>query len=288
MSELWICDKQVMDAWEKAVEKKWKWQDMYGKLHCGTGIRCLKLAWIWKGCKLTFRGDRTPKCKAENSKGPFIGLLIEVSAVGALFGTARQELEALQQAKDAEVWTVALESPPFVASQLVKNYPQTSGCMAAPARAFMPVLRAESLKRHILKMENEEEALCFSGSGSSSPSLLPKLCLDNEASLYPDIKISLGLLLAPAGEKGSPLPPRVTMTSRNFHAEQLRQLSMQDSTKPCEHWVGWVVPAGNWNGDPSQGWGWTDIPDRKNISPKHWCWDQKENLLPVTIHNECF
>lgn len=35
--------------------------------------------------------------------GPFIRLLTEVPAVGALFSTARQELEVLQQPKDAQV-----------------------------------------------------------------------------------------------------------------------------------------------------------------------------------------
>lgn len=123
-----------------------------------------------------------------------------------------------------------------------------------------------------------------SGSESSSPSLLPKLCPDNTASLYPDIKTSPGLLLE---RKVPPLPPRVTITSMNFHAEQLRQLSMQDSKRPHEDWVGWVVPAGGWNSDPSSGWGWTDIPERKNISPKQWCRGQGENLLPVIIDNKC-
>lgn len=151
---MWICDKQVMYAWEKAVTKQWKWQDACRKPLCGTGIKCLRIGWIWKGCTLNFRGDRTIKCKAENSKGPFIWLLTEVSAVGALFSTARQELAALQQAKDAEVWAVAFESHGFVANQLVKNYPQPSGPMAPTAEAHVPGLRADHWKDIILKMEN--------------------------------------------------------------------------------------------------------------------------------------
>lgn len=110
--------------------------------------------------------------------------------------------------------------------------------MAPAAKAYMPGLRAGSLKRHVLKTEDEEEA--FTLAASPCPSWLPKLCLDNTASLNPDTKTSL---LAPAGEEGSPLPPRITMTSKNFHAEQL---SMQDSKKPPEDWAGWVVPAGVW------------------------------------------
>lgn len=78
-----------------------------------------------------------------------------------------------------------------------------------------------------------------SGSESSSPSLLPRLCPDNTASLYPDIKTSPGLLLE---RKVPPLPPRVTITSTNFHAEQLRQLSMQDSKRPMRTgWDGWYL-----------------------------------------------
>lgn len=93
-----------------------------GKPLDGTGIGCLRIGWIWKCCKQAEfqKWQDSHKCKAEDGKGAFIVLLTEVlAAAGALFNTARQELEPLQWAKDAEAQAVAFENHSFVVNWLL-------------------------------------------------------------------------------------------------------------------------------------------------------------------------
>ena len=247
MSEVRFCDIQVMDAWEKAVEEQQKWQEAKRWKtprwnRDWVSENCLN----WEMLRAEFqKWQDSHKCKAEDSKGAFIGLLTEaLAATGALFNTARQELEALQPGKDAESQAVAFESRSFVMNQLLRELEMNFRPLAIRQLEQEPTRLVSETeitdKIHMLKMDNEEEGF-DSGSGSSNPASLPEHCPDNTASLYLSIKTSLVQLQAPAGEEGAPPPPGVTMTAANFNTEQLRQLSLQYSKKPREDWVGWAV-----------------------------------------------
>lgn len=242
-----MCDTQVMDAWEKAVEEQRKWQEAKGWKTPQWDRDWVSENWLnWEMLRAEFqKWQDSHKRKAEDCKGAFIGLLTEaLAAAGALFNTAGQELEALQRAKDAEARAVGFESPSFVTNQLLQQLETNLGALAVQQREQEPtclVPESEIIeKMHVLKTDNEKEGF-DSGSGSSTPASLPEHRVDNAASLYPSIKTSPVQLLAPAGEEGAPQLPGVTETATNFNTDQLRQLSLQYGKKPHEDWVGWVV-----------------------------------------------
>lgn len=190
-----------MDAWEKAVEEQRKWQEAKG---WKTPQWDRSENWLdWGTLRAEFRKwQDTHKCNAEDGKGAFIGLLTEaLAATGTLFKTVRRELEALQQAKDAEVQGVAFESHSFVANQLLRQLETNLRPLAIrqlkPEPTYLVSESEIGEKMHILKMDNEEEGF-DSGSGSSTPASLPEHCPDNAASLYPNVKTSLVQLPAPA------------------------------------------------------------------------------------------
>lgn len=236
-----------MDAWEKAVEEQRKWQEAKGWKTPQWDRDWVSENWLnWEMLRAEFqKWQDTHKCKAEEGKGAFIGLLTEaLAAAGALFNTARQELEALQRAKEAEVRAVAFESHSFVTNQLLQQLETNVRPLAIRQLEQEPtclVSESEIIEKiHILKMDNDEEGF-DSGSGSSTPASLPEHHPDNAASLYPIIKTSPVQLPAPARKEGAPPLPGVTMTAANFNTEQLRQLSLQYGKKPHEDWVGWVA-----------------------------------------------
>lgn len=74
--------------------------------------------------------------------------------------------------------------------------------MAPTAKAYMPGLRAGSLKRYILKMENEEEALILAAS-LPPPLHCPSFVQIRQPPCTLTLKLPRGLLLAPAGEEGT-------------------------------------------------------------------------------------
>ncbi|PKU44273.1 hypothetical protein llap_5422 [Limosa lapponica baueri] len=237
-----------MDAWEKAVEEQRKWQEAKGWKTPRWDRDWVSENWLnWEMLRAEFqKWQDSHKCKAEDGKGAFIGLLTEaLAAAGALFSTARQELEALQQAKDAEAQAVGLESHSFVTNPLLQQLETNLRPLAVEQLEQEPPCLGSvsevTEKLHVLRMDNEEEEDFDSGSGSSTPALLPEQRPDNAVSLYPGIKTFPVQLPAPAGEEGAPPLPGVTMTATNFNAEQLRQLSLQYGKKPHEDWVGWVA-----------------------------------------------
>lgn len=236
-----------MDAWEKAVEEQRKWQEAKGWKTPRWDRDWVSENWLnWEMLRAEFhKWQDSHKCKAEDGKGAFIGLLTEaLAAAGALFNAAGQELEALQRAKDAEAGAVGFESHSFVTNQLLRQLETNLSPLAVgQLEQEPPCLVSESEiieKIDVLKIGNEEEGF-DSGSGSSTPTLLPKHRPDNTVSLYPGIKTFPVQLPAPAGEEGTPPLPGVMVTATNFNAEQLRQLSLQYSKKPQEDWMGWVA-----------------------------------------------
>ena len=249
MSEEGFCDTQDMDTWEQAVEEQLKWQEAKGwKTPQWDRDWVSENWWNWEALREEFqKWQDAQKCKGKDGKEAFIGLLTEaLAAAGALFTAARQELEALQQAKDAEAQTGAVESHSFFLNQIelprqletnlrplaIQQLEQESTCLVSESEVIEKI--------HILKMDNEEEGF-DSGSRSSTPASLPEHRPDNAASLYPSAKASPVQLPAPAGEEGAPPTPGVTMTAVSFNAEQLRQLFLQYGKKPYEDWVGWVA-----------------------------------------------
>ncbi|CAN0151449.1 unnamed protein product [Bubo scandiacus] len=235
-----------MDAWEKAVEEQRKWQEAKGWKTPRWDRVWVSENWLnWEMLRAEFqKWQDSHKRKAEDSKGAFIGLLTEaLAAAGALFTAARQELEALQQAKDAEAGAVAFESHSAVTNQLLRQLETNLRPLAIRELEQEPTCLVSeneiTEKMHKLKTDNEEGF--DSGSGSSTPASLTEHCADNAASSCPSNKTSPAQLLAPAGKEGAPPPPRVMVTAANFNAEQLRQLSLQYGKKPHEDWVGWVA-----------------------------------------------
>lgn len=91
-----------------------------------------------------------------------------------------------------------------------------------------------------MKTDNEEDDF---ESKSSTPTSLPEHPMGKTASFYPVIKTSMVWFPAPARDRGNP-PPQVMMTTTNFNAEQLRQMSLEYGKKLTEDWIGIFLPGG--------------------------------------------